>query len=165
MKICTSCKTEIHSEARRCPQCQSFQKWWYGFIPMLPLILMLLLMFPFWLNKMSSLSKRGSVDFEELKGKVTLTKLREEIVKERRDFKELKILVELKNHTNTNWENPTFEITFKNMEGEILSIQHKKEYNAKLPANGITHVAMKFPTSGKIEDYQTEVKLTELKED
>jgi len=164
MKTCKSCQTEIHEKASKCPHCQSFQKWWYAFLPVLPILLCTL---PFIFIPQFLFNFRGELDFEELEGKVSIKKISEEVIKSEREngAPKLKILLELKNHTDENLEQPNFEVTINDYEGNLLHVEDRISYKTKLPANGTANHAIFINHFLAGENFSTDIKLTEIKED
>jgi len=164
MKTCKSCQTEIHEKASKCPHCQSFQKWWYSLLPILPILLVAL---PLMFAPQFLFNFGRDLDFEELEGKVSFEKISEEVIQSERGSgaPKLKILLALKNHTDENLEQPIFEISIKNEEGELIEVKDRISFKTKLPANGTSNVSFVINPFLAGENFSTDIKLTEIKED
>ena len=164
MKTCKACQTEIQEAVKKCPHCQTFQNWWYGIIPMLPLLLILL---AFGVLPRFILQNNRELDFEELDQLVSFKKISEEVIESEKEkvLPKLKILLEVKNLTDRNLEHPAFEVTITDAEGALRDVVNEVLYQKKIRANESTNIALTINPHIAGENFSTEIKLTEIKED
>lgn len=110
-------------------------------------------------------SNLDPLDFEELEGKVSFKKIKEEVTVTDNGISTLKILLEMQNHTTKNLEDPTFEVAIKNTLGRIIYLSNERIYSLKLPAKKTKNVLLKVRGAHLPEGARTELQLTEMKED
>ena len=159
-KICKSCKENIHIDASRCPNCQSFQSFLRSPNMAGPLMLFFLLPFLWWSSKTLPTNR---VQFEENKELINVRTLSKDTI-QGRDRSLLNILVEVDNKTSQKWTDATFEIAYLSSTGELLNLEKRKDYNFIIAPNTNGKSSLKVPLYPEYVNAQIEVKLIDLRQ-
>jgi hypothetical protein len=134
MKTCKSCFSEIDERAKKCPNCQSWQSKARAIYnnPAFSLIIFLVAMFGISSYFQSRLSPK--IAFADYANKIAITESRVEFG-ESSCGRTVAIIGKLKNESEIDWKDITYEITFLDKNNSVSDTAQENEYSFVLPAN------------------------------
>ncbi len=134
MKTCKTCFSEIDERAKKCPNCQSWQSKTRAISnnPAFSLIMFLIVMFGISSYFQSGLTQK--IAFADYADKITITESRIEFGGSSCG-ETVAIIGKLKNESEIEWRDITYEITFLDKNNSVLDTGQEHKYSFVLPAN------------------------------
>jgi hypothetical protein len=134
MVTCKSCFSEIDERAKKCPYCQRWQSKLRSVLysPAFSLIIFLILMFGISSYFESKFTPK--IDFADYKQQITFSESRIEFG-ENSCGETVAIIGKIKNPTEIDWKDITYEITFYDAEKNVSDTNQENEYSFILPAS------------------------------
>jgi len=124
MKKCTSCQSEIDEKAKRCPKCQSYQKWYanpqnYSWLFILPFMV-------FLFSRGPSFRKAEYLDHKD---EFTFNEISQSLDDSEDNGKVINFVYSVKNNSELTWQGIDYQVFGKDKAGKVIFTNSAGSYN------------------------------------